>query len=66
MCARVATITDILCADPRVSAFFGVICQIFVTGECSEQNFYRERHILYFSILLHSFNTEYLLFCPSM
>jgi hypothetical protein len=22
--------------------------------------------ILYFSILLHSFNTEYLLFCPSM
>jgi hypothetical protein len=23
-------------------------------------------HILYFSILLHSFNTEYLFFCPSM
>jgi hypothetical protein len=22
--------------------------------------------ILYFSILLHSFNTEYLFFCPSM
>jgi hypothetical protein len=23
-------------------------------------------YILYFSILLHSFNTEYLFFCPSM
>jgi hypothetical protein len=32
----------------------------------SRQHTTGQVYILYFSILLHSFNTEYLFFCPSM
>jgi hypothetical protein len=42
----------------------------YITEVIQERSFKHhdkiEIHILYFNILLHSFNTEYLFFCPSM